>query len=74
MLGFETNDMFSHINTPFWVKDYQNLSLGVVFKINVGQMEVHWIYGVIVFDNSLSDRSFKSDKEIFAILMVEPDS
>ena len=31
-------------------------------------------YGVIVFDSSLSDRSFKSDKEIFAILIVEPDS
>ena len=28
--------MLSHINTPFWVKDYQNLSLGVVLKINAG--------------------------------------
>ena len=39
MLGFETNAMLSHINTPFWVKDYQNLSLGVVLKINAGHYE-----------------------------------
>jgi hypothetical protein len=31
--------MLSHINTPFWVKDYQNLSLGVVLKINAGQAQ-----------------------------------
>jgi hypothetical protein len=37
LLGFETSAMFGYLHTIFLVKNYQNLSFGLVLKINAGQ-------------------------------------